>query len=116
MGNKKGFCDGKQQSPIDINEQRDLQLHVSNQLKLNWKMWRPTADQYVDVINTGRTIQIQGKGLEISTTEFEHKNYKLQISAFTNHLSTRSMAKTTPWRCDLFTKPQMAATSSWPCL
>jgi carbonic anhydrase len=80
--NKKGFCDGKQQSPIDINEQRDLQLHVSNQLKLNWKMWRPTADQYVDVINTGRTIQIQGKGLEISTTEFEHKNYKLQNIRF----------------------------------
>merc|ERR1711998_186280 len=80
--NGKGFCDGKKQSPIDINEQRDMRVHVSNQLKFHWKMWRPTDNQYVDVINTGRTIQYQGKGLQLSTTEFEHHTYTLQNIRF----------------------------------
>lgn len=77
----KGFCDGKQQSPIDINTQRNLRMHVVNRLKLDWKMWRPNGDM-VQMINTGWTMQVQGAGLEMSSTTFEDKKYKMKNIRF----------------------------------
>jgi carbonic anhydrase len=77
----KGFCDGKKQSPIDIDTQRNLRMHVVNKLKLDWKMWRPNGDM-VQMINTGWTMQIQGAGLETSVTTFEDKAYKMKNIRF----------------------------------